>query len=76
MNILVFETDELLVTGDVLNNLDCLAMDNFLEECEEDFIVKGDGQRRWFEPGDYRLCRPEHVSKTDPALGDLSIFKL
>ena len=77
MNILVFETNELLVTGDDLNNLECLNTDNFLESCDEDFVMRDDGGIECgFEPGDYRLYRPNHVSKVDPCLGDLSIFKL
>jgi len=77
MNILVFETNELLVTGDVLNNLECLNTDNFLCNSDEDFIIRDDeGFDVGFEPGNYRLCRPDHVSKVDPSLSDLSIFKL
>jgi len=77
MNILVFETNELLVTGDVLNNLECLNTDNFLCNSDEDFIIRDDeGFDIGFEPGNYRLYRPDHASKVNPCLADLSIFKL
>ena len=91
MIILVFETDELYVTGDELNNLECLNTDNFLCNCDEDFIEyeceyesdgngiavpTGDAYPVGFKSGDYRLYRPDHVSKIDPCLADLSIFKL
>ena len=75
MEILVFETNELFVTGDDLNSLECLNTDNFLETCEEDFIVDDEGWYR-FESGKYRIYRPDHVCKTNPSLADLSIFKL
>lgn len=91
MNILVFKTNELLVTGDELNNLECLNTDNFLCRCDEDFIdyeceyesdqngiavPTGDAFPTGFKSGNYRLYRPDHVRKVDPALADLSIFKL
>ena len=82
MTIIVFQKGqtEIEMTGKELNSLD--GTFEALPELEKDYAdyleyeKDGDGFPIGFKDGLYRVSRPKHVSLTNPALGDLSFYKI
>ena len=73
--VLSFEDNELIVDASILDELEDAWQ--FLHDTDEDFVAKDDdGCIVGFRAGTYRLHRPEHVSKINPFLADLSIWHL